>query len=321
MGRIAFDPATPVDNEADRSCSILTRLAGEPLAGTATPRSQAWLLLEDPRGWGPQPPARNRRLPETLRTALAERGIRTQLIRRHRSRRAPDSSPTVVAGWVDRERSWLEIGRLTDPIGQLDPARLDDLAGGHRPHLGDLASQPVVLVCTHGGVDPCCAKFGRPVAAALTEAFGPLVWETTHVGGCRFAANLVCLPSGVVYGHTTPELAVGQVEALLAGRIVDAGLRGHAGVTRPVQVAELALRRHTNRWELHAITLTAYRKDGTRWGITACIDDTTFEVTVATAALAERPYGCGDAERWTPQGWQVVAVTETETSATGRPNA
>ena len=64
-----------------------------------------------------------------------------------------------------------------------------------------------LLVCTHGAVDACCAKFGYPVyrrlqqIAAESELPVPVrVWRCTHFGGHRFAATLLDMPEGAVPG-------------------------------------------------------------------------------------------------------------------------
>ena len=48
---------------------------------------------------------------------------------------------------------------------------------------------PVVVVCTHGRRDVCCAERGRPLAAATALEHPGAVWESTHVGGDRFAGE------------------------------------------------------------------------------------------------------------------------------------
>ena len=65
-----------------------------------------------------------------------------------------------------------------------------------------------MLVCTHGVHDTCCAIRGRPVAAALAAEWPGQVWECSHVGGDRFAPNVVVLPDGFYYGNLDPESAV-----------------------------------------------------------------------------------------------------------------
>jgi hypothetical protein len=49
----------------------------------------------------------------------------------------------------------------------------------------------------------CCARLGVPLAQALAARHPGPVWETTPVGGHRFAANLVLLPHGLYYGPVT----------------------------------------------------------------------------------------------------------------------
>ena len=52
-----------------------------------------------------------------------------------------------------------------------------------------------VIVCTHGKVDPCCAVDGNAVYRHLRARGDVEVWHGAHFGGCRFAANVWCLPS------------------------------------------------------------------------------------------------------------------------------
>jgi hypothetical protein len=56
------------------------------------------------------------------------------------------------------------------------------------------------LICTNGRHNVCCARLGTPLARALREELGDAVWETTHLGGDRYSANMVCLPDGLYYG-------------------------------------------------------------------------------------------------------------------------
>jgi hypothetical protein len=53
------------------------------------------------------------------------------------------------------------------------------------------------------------------VAATLAEARGDLVWECTHVGGHRFAANVVLPLDGTYYGRVQADTAVDVVDAHL----------------------------------------------------------------------------------------------------------
>jgi hypothetical protein len=63
-----------------------------------------------------------------------------------------------------------------------------------------------LLVCTHGAVDACCAKFGYPIYRRLrqtaNESTDPVrVWRCTHFGGHRFAPTLLDMPEGRYWGR------------------------------------------------------------------------------------------------------------------------
>jgi hypothetical protein len=247
--RASNDRALPDDTlpEAARrardyvGCAAICRRLDEPLTGTAPSAAVGWLLIEHPGPW----PAFG--LPHDVPAPVArfalralEYGVRTQLIRRPDRTGRQAASPTVMIAGGTQPQRWLEQCILTDPraLAELDPAGF----GGCAPGFGTPA-EAALLVCTHGRREVCCAKYGRPVAAALAERFGALVWETTHVGGDRFAANLVLLPSGRYFGRLDPDDAVRVAEAALRGRIDLDRFRGTAGLPEPAQAAECLLRR------------------------------------------------------------------------------
>ena len=76
-----------------------------------------------------------------------------------------------------------------------------------------------MLVCTHGRKDVCCAIDGRVVAAVLDDALPGAVWETTHLGGDRFAGNVVLLPEGSQYGRLDGDVAAQVVLDHFDGRV------------------------------------------------------------------------------------------------------
>jgi hypothetical protein len=165
--------------------------------------------------------------------------FRALLIRRTgRAGRKPAEAPTAFVGSTSPESSFLE--RL--PADRLNGLDLDRLAAGLPGH-GTPEPGPLFAVCTNGAVDRCCAVRGRPLAAALAEQFPEQTWEVTHVGGCQFAANLLVLPSGLLYGALSPEAGLEVATAALTGRVEPAWLRGRTGVTDWVGTAEVGLRR------------------------------------------------------------------------------
>ncbi len=106
---------------------------------------------------------------------------------------------------------------------------------------GDTAAgaRPTILVCTHGVHDTCCAVRGRPTAKVLSERWPDLVWECSHIGGDRFAANILMVPDGVYYGYASPEEATAAIDAHLGGLITAQNLRGYTDLP-PVDQAAVA---------------------------------------------------------------------------------
>jgi hypothetical protein len=116
-----------------------------------------------------------------------------------------------------------------------DEHLLDVLDGNDQ---GTPSSEPVYLVCTHGRHDACCAVRGRPVAAALAAAYPERTWECSHIGGDRFAANVVVLPHSLFYGQVPPARAVELARRYDEGDVVPDLLRGSGAFVPPVQAAQ-----------------------------------------------------------------------------------
>lgn len=224
-------------------CSTAARARGDRRVGTAPPARQ-WFLVEQAADWGPnawQGLAVDADTKEQLRVLLDGAGVRLMLIRRHGGGHSDppvwgfvDQDATTPVRWGTRTRDedLLQAARaLLDPDGSADPLPTDAT---------DPGGTPVLLVCTHGRKDPCCATRGRPVAAALSAAWPQNTWECSHTGGDRFAANVIILPDGACYGGTDPETAVEIVTAHLESRVLPAHLRGATGRSKPVQAAVVA---------------------------------------------------------------------------------
>ena len=213
-------------------CAAAAARAGDPLEATAPPADH-WLLVEHAGPWGPHAITESR-LPSATADALARWTVssraRVALIRRpgapHRRRK--------TGRWcrVDARpgRESLRWGSYSDD-GELVGVLAD-------PTAGEPSTEPVYLVCTHGRHDPCCALRGRPVAQALAIAYPNRTWECTHVGGDRFAANLVMLPHGLYYGQVGPHEAVDIAKRHEDGMLDLGRLRGRSSLAAPVQAAQ-----------------------------------------------------------------------------------
>ena len=206
------------------------------MAGSA-PQARGWLLLEHPGPWPVDAVAGSGIEPAVLRLlrdAAAAAGARILLVRRpgrpvrdtpRRWILSRTGRATVAGPWQEDADLRAAAAALTEPTG---------------PRGEPAPAEALVLVCAHGVHDTCCAIRGRPVAAALTEHFPGQVWECSHVGGDRFAPNVLLLPDGFYYGNLDPESAVRAVGQHLAGAVDARWLRGMASVPPPVQAAVIA---------------------------------------------------------------------------------
>lgn len=218
------------------------------MMATAAPVT-GWLLVERPGPWGRDALRESRLDPgvaSRLLAVTAERGLRIQVIRRPPDRANPDRARRWA--YVDSRQGapatswWGEYGE--------DPALLDLSLDGSE---GRPSGEPIFLVCTHARHDACCALLGRPVYAALSAAHPERTWETSHVGGDRFAANVVILPEGLYYGGLDADSAVRTVETHASGLIDPTYFRGRSAQPAPTQAAEHYLRAHLDEHRLDAV--------------------------------------------------------------------
>ena len=158
-----------------------------------------------------------------------------------------------------------------------------------------LDTEPLLVVCTNGRRDVCCASFGRPVVTAVHERLPYRVWETTHLGGHRFAPTCAVLPFGVVYGRMDAQAAEHVFAAARHGRFVLTGYRGRSTFQPPVQAAEELVRRAIGLdglADLDIADLTTL--DSESWRVVlAHPDGRRWRVAVTTRSLhPPRPESC-----------------------------
>ncbi len=229
------------------------------MCGTAS-QVRRWIIVEQPGPWG-HDAVKASRLPGATARALEERtaalGARVILIRRHgRDEESPERSCYLAytgpaTGWVEQftVRSPAELLEL-----DLEPLARDERCGG-RP-----VEKPLYLVCTNGRHDVCCAEFGRPLARALDQARSEQTWECSHIGGDRFAANLLCLPHGLYFGRVSPTSGLRIADRYEQGLIDLGHYRGRCGLTFLEQAAEHFARR---RYALRRVDDLIY--EGREW--------------------------------------------------------
>lgn len=231
-------------------CSDAARFRGDDNVGTAS-RVDLWILVELPVTWG-RNPIHDAVIPPDVRDALKRASAdiprsRVVFIRK----RVECLGPTRV--YVVRSAPTLSMHTLDLPS-------IDDILNVDFISLSTRHSAPgipLVLICTHGQHDSCCGRRGYPLFDALRRHDGLELWQCSHIGGDRFAANAVVLPWGLYYGPVEPRDAGALVQSIERDEILLASYRGRCTMSRPVQAAETFIRRATNivgREALHFVS-------------------------------------------------------------------
>lgn len=284
-----------------RLCSSGSRSLGEDPAGTAA-RATAWLALEQPGPWGPRAATESLLDPAlgaTLDRAAAEHGGRFALIKAPRTHPEPVEHRRVLVACTRPGAQFLLTGDVQDPLRALDvdwaalaTGRVDDVLAA-APWLSR-RDRPVLLVCTNGRRDTCCALLGRPVAVALHDEHGDDVWEGTHLGGHRFAPTSVLLPHGWSHARVDPVSGGAVLAAAARGEVVLDGLRGHGSLAPAEQVADIALRRELGDTREDAVRVLGSRHGGDATVVElATASGTRTALVRRVPGLQARPESCG----------------------------
>ncbi len=166
-------------------------------------------------------------------------------------------------------------------IRRIELERYADLLDLDLLTAGDTVDHPLFLVCTHGKHDRCCAKHGRPLYDAVCEQLDDeWAWQSTHVGGDRFAGNLVGLPDGVYHGRVEPGEAWTVLEAALEGRVHLPRYRGRSCHSFPAQAAERAVRELRGLLGVDEVGIRGLVRAGDGWRAEVDAEGVTYEVPV-----------------------------------------
>jgi hypothetical protein len=228
--RARFVDHLPHPRDTPERCAMRADSRGDVMLGTAFPAAQV-LMVEQPGPWG-RNGLRDSRFDRATAQALEKRanaaGLRVVAIRRPGRSAEPERRTWGIADCRPGSER-LVWGTFADDAELLDLAL--DGSSGRRDR------RPAYLVCAHSKHDACCAIRGRPVAAALSDLVPEQVWECSHLGGERFAANVLVLPFGLLYGRVLPLAVPEFVDASERGEVVGALLRGRVGFAPVVQAA------------------------------------------------------------------------------------
>lgn len=239
-GRLETDQMETLRELPALRCADAARMRGGPLQASAV-WYRRFLLLEAPGAWGSSALDESRMdasIARQLTEAASAADTHVVLIRR------PGRHPAARSGARPAAMAWA-IADTSPEVERVlwgswhEPADLLclDLSV---PIPGDCTAtgpQRLALVCTNGKRDQCCAVRGRPVAAKVSTATDWDTWECSHLGGHRFAATVLLLPSGDMFGWLDLESAPEVLQRFDAGQIVLSHYRGRCGQPIAVQAA------------------------------------------------------------------------------------
>lgn len=244
-------------------CSIVN--AQVPLAGTA-PTSESWLIVIHQGPWGERP----------LDT-LISRDL-TMWADKHGAKILMARSPKNVDTYP--ESTFLYATRNGDLlVGTLGSEGTPDLALTQH-------SKPMLLICTNGKRDQCCAIFGRDLISVSKEFLSPdsfdQILECSHLGGHRFAPTAIWLPDNLVLGRLNPRAVA---DLLQHGTVGSQFIRGYSHLTPAQQVV------HAHVWPRRP-EFQSSEQEGTDHHITALVDGVSQIFTVTTT-IVEMVASCG----------------------------
>lgn len=222
-------------------CTHVSIENDSPLYGTAS-EAKVWIMLEYSGRWAARALGDND-LPESVQTWLNGQAAAI-----------PDSRVLFIKQDSYQVQDTLLIARTEQGKQELFKVRFEsfeelvavDMAGVLAGEVSaEIVTEPLVLVCTNGKRDQCCAKFGLPTYQTLAQKMGRNVWQVTHLGGHRYASAVAVFPAGIYYGYIFPEQTDALIEAVTANQILLPHYRGRTFQSGTVNAADYWLRKQT----------------------------------------------------------------------------
>ena len=237
--------------EETLTCCQMSALSGEHLYGTAL-EVKNWFLLEYSGVW--------------KRDAFAESALSAE-VKEHLGgflSSFEESRVQLIGGPGPGKGSpafyYAHSSESSPKLYRFEIETYEDLLSIDLPELvstGEIekfsCEEKLALVCTHGARDGCCAVAGSRIYKELLKKEGISAWRTSHVGGHRFAGNLVMLPEGIYYGRIDGENLDDVLSSHLRGEIFLDCYRGRSCFSRTSQVSDYFLRKEIQKFGIYDI--------------------------------------------------------------------
>lgn len=291
-------------------CSFDSLEADEEMYGTAT-TVETWLVLEYSGRWSGDA-FRDSRIAEAVKAGIKRYldtfpNSRLQLVKK--GKQSGDGIKLFIAHSTEKDPVLREI-----TLGGYEELLDRDLESVTRNPATE-RGEPLFLICTNGAHDKCCGKFGMPVYRdAANGAHGGNIWQTTHIGGHRFASTFVCLPHGLYYGRVREGVRADEIFGeYKQGRIDLGSYRGRSCYSPPVQAAEYYLRRETGVREINAYNFKGAGEENGEIKVEfiSATDDRIYIVRLRKLETSLKVLkSCGDNERAFIPQYRLLGVGE-----------
>ncbi|MCY4142383.1 MAG: hypothetical protein OXG08_01665 [Gammaproteobacteria bacterium] len=219
-------------------CSDLSTAAGENMLGTA-PQVDFWILLEYREQWTRKAVDDNE-LPDPVSSWLGDsiaalekkgRKPRVQFIRQPRRATGPRKL-FVSESSLLRSMSFSSYLDLTEIDLEQD--------------VTEAQTSNFYCVCAHASRDLCCSRYGLATWNRLLELSEGRAWQSTHLGGHRFAPNVLVLPQGRLYGRVHLNKVDGFFSKVENGEVDYELLRGRSEFASEAQACECLVEHQVN---------------------------------------------------------------------------
>jgi len=235
-------------------CSMFSLEQAEDISGTA-PSWERMLIFTLDTPWASKIEA-SRYFPENVRLLMNNQdtmnGLRIQCI-------VPDSryvkegiskvlyyQKVINNGYFSGYYKY-ELDVLSDELNLLIP----DLINGnfYKKSVPSVLQTRDLFICTHGNRDACCGSFGFVIYDKLRKMLqnnsNIRVWRISHLGGHKFAPNMLDMPQGRIWSRFTESEALMIVRSTMDLNMIDKCYRGLIGIDSPFgQVLEKQLFGH-----------------------------------------------------------------------------
>jgi hypothetical protein len=298
-----------IDSAEAGFCRSASLAIAAPLSATATSPTDVWVVLEYRGAWASKA-WDAAEMPAAVRSKVdafvaGQPRARIQLVRHVESRDRAEPQLVLASSRPGARGAARFRLRSYDDLVDIDlDAALAVVRAGGVPDGAEPTGLPMLLVCTNGKRDRCCAKWGQPMYDALRFRKDAGVWQTSHVGGHRFAPTLMWLPDGLCFGRVPLADAGRLLDGLLTRSIVDLEwYRGRTALSEAAQAVEHAARVATGALGFDDVVLDeVIDADGHVRGLARVhgiahrielVRETTTEIASPSCGKAPEP-----AERW-----------------------